>query len=173
MSLEEDFEHIFQCGLPPQPTELEWRKHPTDPIEVSNCGAIRVLDDEEYEIIMYKEVPFTGKRKMRLVYEAWNNVLLPKYIRIYNINLNPYDIRPENIGVMQSGPYDPIVLASTSRDKKFRLATVNEMLIREKKYGDTVDMLNYFTLLEIPYLCMKIWKEKSEWYLKHYGSAEI
>jgi hypothetical protein len=173
MSIEKDFEHIFQCGLPPQPTELEWRKHPTDPIEVSNCGAIRVLGDEEYEIIMYKEVAFTGKRKMRLVYEAWNNVILPQYCRIYNKNLNPYDVRPDNIGVMGTGQYDPEVLASTLRDKKFRDATVAEMFRREEIFGHKYDMLNYFTLLEIPYLCMKIWKQKSKWYLKHYADVEI
>jgi hypothetical protein len=164
------FEHLFECVLPPVPDNIEWRSHPTLPIEASNLGLIRPLDDNKiYRDLLERRIELTEVKRLKWIYESFNQVNLPLYCRVKPKNSNPYDQRPENIEVIYIT--DEMLeerTLSIKREKDFREQTVIQMLEREKKLSPDIDVYLYFLNLKIPEITIKHWKSRSPWYRKHY-----
>ena len=172
MAYKEQFYHIFECVTPPRPDEIVWKPHPYLPIEASNLGQIRCLDSDD-DYFDKQRVSIHAPKRMKLIYESFNNMKLPEYCRIKPSNSNPYDLRPENIEVIFTMSMTEERAASLKREQDFRNETVKQMLLRESILPDHVNIYKYFKDLDIPELCMKHWKAKSDWYEKHYQTLEI
>lgn len=172
MAYKEQFFHIFECVTPPTPDEMVWKLHPTLPIEASNLGQLRCLDEDD-DYFERQRIGIHAPKRMKLVYECFNNTILPGYCRIKPRNSNPYDLRPENIEVILTIEMSEERSASLKREQDFRDETVKQMLLRETILPSHFNIYKYFKDLNIPDLCMKHWKAKSEWYEKHYDTLEI
>lgn len=174
MSYKDQFKHLFECVFPPIPDNIEWRAHPSMPIEACNVGLLRVVNnDKYYEDMIDRQLDLYSVKRMKLIYECFNNVILPAYCRVRPKNSNPYDIRLENIEVIMTEEVTKERTESIQRERDFRNETVNQMLLREKDLDDDVDVYLYFKDFGISHLIMKNWMSKSPWYKKHYSKKSV
>lgn len=174
MSYKDQFEHLFECILPPISEKIVWKSHPNLPIEACNMGVLRVLnEDKHYDDMLNRQLDLYSVKRMKLIYECFSNEILPAYCRVRPKNCNPYDLRIENIEVITEGRWNKIRISSVEREKNFRNQTVNEMLRKEKELSEGIDVYLRFKDLKIPDLMMKKWMAKSPWYKKHYPKKSV
>jgi len=145
------YESLFHCVYPVSTEPVQFKTHPTIPeIEASRCGVVRCKSEDD----MVDH--FTKKSSQHLVWECWTEEELPAYTNIRFLNMNPYDTSFDNLEIMCVD--DP---ARQERERKFIDNTVEQMLIREKFYGDGRDMVKYFKDLGLTKRYIKAWQKVS------------
>lgn len=141
------YSNLFECEYP-QIEKLYWIKHPDYEIEVSNYGHFRNIGtDKDFR-------NYTGKIIPVLVYEAFHNVKLRPYTSVISANLNPYDMRIENLII-----HDPNDRELRQQYKRFREETVAQMIKREPSIPKSLEPEEYFKMLGIPVKILNMWKK--------------
>ena len=147
------FESLFQCTYPVPSEPVVFKTHPTIPqIEASKCGFVRCkVEDGRLDSYSTKGIP-------HLVYECWSGEVLPLYTTIRYKNLNPYDLRFENLKIYNGNPL------RSPDEKAFYENTITQMLLREEMLGEHRDMLEYFKQIGMPQKYITGWSKRSKNY---------
>lgn len=140
--------HLFECSYPTPTSEVIYKKHPKLDLMVSNLGTV----EDQFHTIYNTSPPLAV-----VVYETWRGER--SYTdRIVHLNHNPYDYRPENLERYRAIEDKEARLKST---REFTRLTVEQMLIREKKFCSCEEAKKRWKDLNIPKFYVKPWEAKS------------
>lgn len=146
--MERIYTNLFECEYPVVQGELIWKKHPDYNIEVSNYCHFRNIDDDDNRMNQ------TGRVAHILAYEAFNNVKLKKNTYVIPGNMNPYDLRIENLIIST-----PLNKERLKQERQFIKNTLDEMLKREPRISQFMDPEEYWMQLGMPKRYMSYYRK--------------